>query len=561
MNPVLRKDLIGLLRLKRMAVIQVLFVLVLAAMVLASWPQSGVLEGTVNAGLGQQAQIEDALLVGLIIGQLVLLVLFVPGIAAVSLTSEKEGNTLEMLYASRLTPGQIIIGKVLMSAAVPLMLLVTALPFMALLAWRGDVQGHELLWAYAVVVVAAVFLAVLCLCISAMCKQSSTALIISYITVLVVCGGFLVPAAIMLDSSSGQTAAILHYMRGLSPVAAALSLLSPAADFNGTGRNMYPLWQIFVPAALLVTVVCFILLVAKLRKVPGSADGLSNADFGQGARGWRRMMYLIDPKKQPKPFGGPLAALVSKEKRTSQLRSGRWMIRIFYASLLISLGLAVMALMGGGTEHANLLEYVAMVVVTFQLGIVALVSPSLTTPAVSTEIENGTWEVLRLAPVGGGRIFIGKLVPALLPALLPIIALLPAYGALSFVNEAYVQYFLKILPVTALAVAFCCTLGLTCSTFIHNTARATVAAYFTSAAVFVLPMIAWWAAGTLIDPALAARIAFISPLVVALNVLPGGWVLITNMGLYEAHLWVMGIACVVMLACSWVRLSMLLKRG
>ena len=86
------------------------------------------------------------------------------------------------------------------------------------------------------------------------------------------------------------------------------------------------------------------------------------------------------------------------------------MIRIFYACLLLSLGLAAMSLYGG-VEQGDLLRYVAQVVVALQIGMIALVAPSLTSAAVSSEIENGTWELLRLTPRGGGEIFVGKLLP------------------------------------------------------------------------------------------------------------------------------------------------------
>src|SRR5689334_18905724 len=127
MNPVLLKDLLGLLRLKRVAAVQVLFVLTLAATVLFTWPQQGVVP-MANKG-------RDDLLLGLVIGQLALLVLFVPGVAAVSLVGEREGNTLEMLYASRLSPMQIVIGKTLSALAFPALLLAAGLPFAAMLQW------------------------------------------------------------------------------------------------------------------------------------------------------------------------------------------------------------------------------------------------------------------------------------------------------------------------------------------------------------------------------------------------------------------------------------------
>ena len=56
------------------------------------------------------------------------------------------------------------------------------------------------------------------LAVSAWSRQSGTALVISYALVLILCGGLLVPAAIMLESAQGSTAQLLHYARSLSPV-------------------------------------------------------------------------------------------------------------------------------------------------------------------------------------------------------------------------------------------------------------------------------------------------------------------------------------------------------
>src|SRR5690606_27606385 len=117
-----------------------------------------------------------------------------------------------------------------------------------------------------------------------------------------------------------------------------------------------------LPAAGLVTVVCFFVLAARLRTAPNASDAFGGGGAEADRSGLRKLMYLIDDKKPPKPFGS-FNPVVSKERRTNQLRSGRWMIRIFYASLLVSLALSAMALYGGETQHSNLLEYVAAVVV------------------------------------------------------------------------------------------------------------------------------------------------------------------------------------------------------
>ena len=561
MNPVLQKDLLALLRLKRVAAVQILFVLVLAVMVLGSWPQGGVVEGSTELGSGGGRSVmrgADRFLLGLTLGQIVLLVLCVPGVAAVAVSGEREQNTLEMLYASRLKPGQIVAGKLAMAVGYPLLLLIMALPFVALLNWRGDVRGGDLFWAYVILLVTAVFLAVVSLAISAWSKQSATALVIAYAVVLVLCAGVLVPAAIMLDNAQGVTAQTLHYARALSPVAAALSLLQPQSNFHGADRGMTPIWQVFVPLAILVSAACFFALMSKLRRAPSSSEGFGSTGAADVERSFaRKVLFLIDPKKQPRPFGS-WNPLIGKERRTGGLRSGRWMIRIFYLCLLLSLGLAAMSLYGG-VEQGDLLRYVAQVVVALQIGMVGLVAPSLTSASVASEIENGTWELLRLTPRGGGEIFIGKLLPSLLPALLPVLAMLPAYGALCLVNAGYVVYLVRVVPVVLLAVLFCCLVGLTCSSFIANVARATVTAYLIVAAIFVLPLLAWLAAGAQLSDRAAAHIAYLSPLVVALNELPGGWETVRD--LYAAHLWTIAAACVAMLVVAWVRLNVLLRQG
>jgi ABC-type transport system involved in multi-copper enzyme maturation permease subunit len=558
MNPVLRKDILGLLRLRRVAAIQIFFVAVLALMVLATWPQGGVVEGTVAVGADTPlVRADDQLLLGLVLGQIVLLILFVPGIASVALTGEKEANTLEMLYASRLKPLEIINGKVGLAVAFPLLLLISGLPFVAMLSYRGDVRPDELLWSYVILGVTAVFLAMLSLAISAASKQSSTALVIAYVAVLVLCGGVLVPAAIMLDTQTGTGAQVLHYVRGVSPVAAALSLLRPQMDFGGSGWGMLPLWQVFLPIAAVGVLGSGAFLVARLRRPPTTPEALGTGTAQHEQNLAHRLLYLIDPNQQPKPITG-WNPLIPKERRTSQLRSGRWMIRIFYGALFLSLGLAAMALYGG-PEHSDLLAYVAAVLVAFQIGLIGLVVPSLTSSTVSSEFENGTFETLRLTPLSGGQIFWGKFIPAFLPALLPIIALLPGYAAIAYIDQGYITRVAMLLPILVLAVAFCCTLGLLCSSFVSNTARATVASYLVTAALFILPLFGWWAGGQQITVAVGAWIGFVSPLVMGLNLLPEGSPRIQ--ALYTPHLWVMLGLCIAMLLVARARLTVLLRQG
>jgi len=550
MNPLVRKELLGLFRLKRVAAIQVLFVAILGGIVMATWPQQGMLT--------LSAQGQDSLLLALSFGQLVMLVLLVPGIAAVSITGEKEQNTMEMLYASRLSPIQIVVGKIVSAISYPMMLLLSGLPFVALLGWRGEVSTDLLVRSYLVLIISAILLAVVSVTISSVAKLSATSLVLAYVVMLATAGATLVPAAIMIDTQSGTPAMLLHYVRALSPVAAVLSLLRPSlTDLSGDIHHFFPIWLIFLPAALLIIVACFAVLIAKLSKAPVSNDGF-NAELGADASRslGRRVMFLIDPKKKRKPFGR-LNPLISKEKRTNLLRGGKVMVRIFYTALLLSLGLAVMSLYGG-SEHADLLRYVASVLVAFQIGIIALVAPSLTSSTISGEIENGTFETLRLSRLKGGQIFWGKFLPAFQPAVLPILALIPGYGAICFIDPGYVPRLMILLPVVVLAVALCCAIGIVCSAFVANTARATVAAYVVVTVLFVIPAAGWWAMQAEVLPS-GYKLAFISPLVLGLNLLPDSPIQIFE--LWPQHLMVIGGLFVLALIVARIRLAVLLRRG
>jgi ABC-type Na+ efflux pump permease subunit len=484
------------------------------------------------------------------------MLLFVPGVAAVSITSEKEAGTLEMLYASRLSPLSIALGKIGGAMAFPLMLLLAGAPFVAMLYWRGDVALDTLASAYLILLLTAVFLAAGSMAVSAVCRQSATALVITYVALLILCGGVMVPALLMLETQQGEAAQALHYTRSLSPVAAMLSILTPAFnDLGGANRGLAPAWQVFVPLALAVSVGSLVLVTLKLGKPPLSAE--RTVDDGTPRSLARRLMFIIDDKKQRKPMGS-LNPLFYKEPRTNQLRSGRWMIRISYGTLALAMGLALMALYGG-SEYGDLLQHVVRVLVTLQIGIVALVSPSLTSSSISTELELGTFETLRLTRLRGGQIFWGKFAPAFLPALLPVLAMAPAYGALCYINTAYLDMVARVLPVVILAVAVCCAIGLACSSLVDNTARATVASYIAVAVLFLAPALPWIAMGERLPVEVGRWLAMPSPLVTALNQLPDSPPAIRS--LWAQHLITFGAIGLAALVIARVRLTTLLRRG
>lgn len=546
MNPVLKKDLLLLLRLRRITAIQICFVALLAALVLIAWPQGGLL--TISASR------QDDLLLGIMLGQLIVLILAVPGVAAVSLTSELESNTLEMLYTSRLSAAQIVLGKVLSAIAFPLLLLLSGLPFTGLLVFRGAVDLDLLAVGYFVLLVTAILLAVLSLTVSSLCRQTGAALVTAYLLALTLCGGVLVPAGILLEVLGGPLATLVHGLRACSPIAAMLSLLRPGmpGDFDGSSKGNYPSHQIFFVIAAVLVVACVGLLMKRLARPPAESQAGSKD-------------HSTKPRK---PFGSG-NPLLGKEARTSKLRSGTGLLRIVYTMLVLSLMLSLMSL-SGGAEHSDLLRSVFQVIVSFQLIGIAAVVPSLTAPLISAEIETGTFEMLRLSRLSGRQIFWGKFLPAYTAALAPVLAVIPAYATVCLVNPAYIRYSLDVLPIMLLAMTFCCVLGFTCSVFTNASARATVLASMIVASLFALPALAWWAAnaGLIHDDKLVGFLALPSPLIMALSVVPQSVDLsmpptesTSAAGLLPMHEWLIGGLCAAMLILCRFRLRALLLKG
>lgn len=509
MNPIARKDLVGLLRMRAVLYAHVAYMVVMALIVVGSWPQSDMLT---LASRGS-----NDLQLWLMIAQVALLVLIVPATAAPSIAGEREQNTLEMLVASRLGRAEVVMGKLYSSLAYPLMLLISGTPMLAMLCLRGELDPKAFGLSCVVVACTAILLAVLCLAISSCCQKTSTALVSCYAVVLSATFAVLAPAAILLESQSGALAAMLHYLRGISPLAALFSLLRPnPGDFDGQVHQLLTSWHVFLYFAISTIAACILTLTISLKRNESAASEIAPK------KTWRiAKFFTVGFNRQSRrPMNG-WNPLLTKERRTDVLRSGRWMMRTFYAVLTLSMLLALMSLYGG-SEYGDLLSYMTRVITCLQMGMIALLTPSLTSGAISSEVEGSTLELLRLTPLTSGQHFLGKLLPAIPTAILPIIAMIPAFLAIAFVNPAYLIAITRICTISLLAVLMCCSVALACSAWISETSRSTIVSYLIVSAIFILPLFSWLGSGSVLDPIIARAVAAISPLVVAVNLLPGG---------------------------------------
>src|SRR5437870_1464202 len=121
-NPVLQRELLVNLRMKRAFILLFFFNAVLGAVVCFAWPQERQLD------LTQSPEQTKRLVSLFFLGQYLLAALMSPSFAAGSLTGEKERKTYEMLLASPLRPAAIVLGKLLASLAHLAILIFCSLP-------------------------------------------------------------------------------------------------------------------------------------------------------------------------------------------------------------------------------------------------------------------------------------------------------------------------------------------------------------------------------------------------------------------------------------------------
>ena len=137
-NPVLQRELLVNLRTNRAFVLLAAYQLLLSGVVLLAWPADTVLDLTTNPQSAKQ-------LVDLFfLGQYVIASLMAPSFAAGAITGEKERLTYEMLLASPLRPGAIVLGKMVASLTHLGMLIMASLPIIVLclpLRWCQCLRG------------------------------------------------------------------------------------------------------------------------------------------------------------------------------------------------------------------------------------------------------------------------------------------------------------------------------------------------------------------------------------------------------------------------------------
>lgn len=537
MTPIIRRELLELLRTRKALALQLLLGLACALLVLVRWPTGGIGE------LSGARAIEVLRIFGY--GALAGILLLAPAFPATAIVREKVGGTLALLLNSPLSPWSIYLGKLGGALGFTLLLLLMTLPAAAACHTLGGttIRGGVLL-LYLVLVLAALQLATLGLFVSTRSQSTDGALRTTYALILALCVLPLAPAWLM-QGSEEIVAQMLAWIRAISPIPAVMEVLGQGdVGTHGMGSVSGAVVRYAILASL-SSAIFALLTVARLNlKLLDRArpKGVITNEQSLRYRALRRVFFLVDPQRRRRGISNWTNPVMAKEFRCRRFGRSDWTIRLVAICAILSLGLSYLAIenaLGWG------LEQIGGALVLLQIVLLVLFAPSLAAGLISSEREGGGWELLRMTPLSPSRILRGKLLSVAWPLLLLLCATLPGYLVMMKFQPDRISHIQQVLISLGLTAVFTVLVSAAASSLFRSTAAATATSYGVLSAICLLPLLIWLGRGAPFGTRTVQAALTISPVAGALNAsdTPG----FTQYALLPANWWFIGITAVVLL--------------
>ena len=455
-NPVLQRELLVNLRTPRAFVLLFLYQAVLATLVYVAWPQDLRLDLTSNPNAARN-------LVDLFfLGQYLLASLMAPSFAAGAITGEKERKTYEMLLASPLRPGAIVLGKLVASLAHLAVLIFSSLPIVMLCLPLGGVSVYELLAAYLGLIISVVMFGAISIACSSYFRRTVGALVVSYLLIL--------PLAL--------TGVLLWYW------------LSPYGEMR-----LYLTLAVVPGVGLAISIALFANTSARLLHPPDvGSEGKEVVDLEEEAKEAVGLVIqrdqfpdkLFAPAKRDTLLPDRANPVYDKEIRSEIFSQGTLMLRVvIQVSMLLAIPLMAVCLY---IRPVYAPWYIAYVIL-FNM----LVGPVFSAGSVTSERERQTLDLLLTTTITPWQILWGKLIAGLrVSCVLTTFLLWPLLLACLLVSNYWTNFgavlaYIGIVLVTCLTTA---VLALFCSVVFRKTSVSLMTSYLVIILLFCAPLAA-----------------------------------------------------------------------
>ncbi|WP_020469586.1 ABC transporter permease [Zavarzinella formosa] len=483
MNPIIRRELLDLLRTRTATAAMIALAVVCSLLVLVRWPTGGVSD--LNGA--RSLQVLRVFGYGLLAGVLFL----VPAFPATSIVWEKVNGTLALLLNSPMSPWSIYIGKLGGVLGFAVVLLAVTTPAAAACHALGGMSAKGgVVLLYAVLAAATIQLTTLGLLVSSRENSSDAALRTTYALVLAVVVLPLAPYW-FLQGGSGPEVDLASLVRCLSPVPAVMETLGNTGVGDrglGTEGDVVPR---YLGLSLLTSIGCALMTVSGLGRNPldrSRPAGVMTQDRSLSGRAARRIFFLVDPQRRSGSINLLFNPVLVKELRTRRFGRSHWVLRLIALCAILSLGLSYIAVSGALAWGS---QSVGGVIILLQTFLLILFVPSLASGLISAEREGGTWRLLRMTPLSAGAILRGKLLSVAWPVLLLMCGTLPGYMVMAMVEPDQFVRMQRPLVCLGVTAIFAVLASAVASSLFRSTAAATAAAYLIVVGVCLAPFLIW----------------------------------------------------------------------
>lgn len=524
-NPILHRELQDRLRSWKMLAAILAVSAVSSGLVLLRWPTDATIDIVSQGAMLVFRPLAFALTLAIM--------MLVPPFPATSFVSERKKGTLTLLLNSPMSPSQVYLGKLTSNVLLALILISASLPAMAACVAMGGISLRDHIGPLLIVLCAmAVQYSALGLWISLRSHTTDGSLRWTYAAILTLAVLSIGPL-ILLGNLSGILAALAHWLTAVSPVSALQHIAGAQAEAATVGISTG--WIEFLLASLALTVVVAIATIRKLDPLlldrPRPTGKVIDQPGETTTGRLHRYNYLVDPHKRKSSIPWWSNPVMVKEFRTRKFGRLHWLIRLVSVCAIISLSLTVLASIG--TIDWGV-EKIAGPLVLMQLSLLLLVGPSLGANLIAAEVESGGWQLLRTTPFPPLRIMSGKVMSVVWTMLLVLLATLPGYAVMSYIDPSLSSQVGHVMISLLVAVAMVVSISACISSFCRSTAVATATSYGVLLLLFAGTLLIWLARGKPFGPLIVERLLLVNPAAAALSemktdgfaqyhLVPGSW--------------------------------------
>jgi ABC-2 type transport system permease protein len=242
-NPIVAKEYRSRMRTWRSPLAMMIYILLIAGLGFAIFSSITSSIGTFGGGSANYGQ---GLFMYLVIFQMILLTFITPALTSGAISSERERQTIDLLFVTRIRPFSIIWGKLLASMSFVVLLLLLSVPIFSLVFLFGGIEVDQVVYTFLVILVAALTMGVIGIAFSTWFRRSLAATVAAYVSAFVLLFGTLAfglifPTTVDPNASKAPAAPAITY---LSPFVPLLWLsgnsLIPISSYGVRYQNGYP---------------------------------------------------------------------------------------------------------------------------------------------------------------------------------------------------------------------------------------------------------------------------------------------------------------------------------